>query len=200
MADDAFTELRSPRLVLRRLRRDDLAALCGYRSLPAVARYQDWETFGPEEAARLIDGQAALEPDTPGTWFQLAIVVAATGALIGDCGLHCRGDDPSQVELGITLSPAHQGRGYGAEALGAVLGYVFDGLRKHRVTAVTDAENRPAASLFRRLGFRQEAHFVEHLWFKGRRGSEFVFALLRREWEERLRRSDGRSSTAADVP
>jgi RimJ/RimL family protein N-acetyltransferase len=109
MADNTFAELRSPRLILRRLGRDDLAALCAYRSLPEVARYQDWESFGPDEAARLIDTQAA----------------------------------------------------------------------------VTDAENRSAASLFRRLGFRQEAHFVEHLWFKGRWGSEYVFALLRREWEQR---------------
>jgi RimJ/RimL family protein N-acetyltransferase len=52
------------------------------------------------------------------------------------------------------------------------------------VAAVTDAENRPAASLFRRLGFRQEAHFVEHVWFKGAWGSEFVFALLERDWKQ----------------
>jgi RimJ/RimL family protein N-acetyltransferase len=185
MADSVFTELRSPRLVLRRLRRDDLAALCAYRSLPEVARYQDWESFGPDEAARLIDAQAGLEPNVPGTWFQLAIVVAAPGLLVGDCGLHCRQDDPRQMEVGITLAPAHQGRGYATEALERLLDFVFGGLGKHRVAAVTDAENLPAASLLRRLGFRQEAHFVEHVWFKGGWGSEFVFALLRREWEQR---------------
>ena len=185
MADSGFVELRSPRLLLRPLRRDDLPALCAYRSQPEVARYQSWETFGPEDADRLMDSQAGLEPDTPGTWFQLAIVVTATGVLAGDCGLNCRQDDPAQMELGITLAPAHQRRGYATEALQAVLGYVFDHLGKHRVLSVTDADNGPAASLFRRLGFRQEAHFVEHIWFKGRRVSEFVFALLRREWENR---------------
>jgi RimJ/RimL family protein N-acetyltransferase len=185
MADAAFTELRSPRLILRRLRRDDLAALCAYRSLPEVAHYQDWESFGPDEAARLIDGQSGLEPSVPGTWFQLAIVVAATGVLVGDCGLHCRQDEPRQMEIGITLAPAHQGRGYAAEAIECLLGFAFGSLGKHRVAAVTDAENRAAAALFRRSGFRLEAHFVEHVWFKGHWGSEFVFALLRREWEQR---------------
>jgi hypothetical protein len=76
MADNSFTELRSPRLILRRLRRDDLGALSTYRSMPELARYQDWETFGMEDAA-----QSGLEPDVPGTWFQLAIVEAATGIL-----------------------------------------------------------------------------------------------------------------------
>jgi RimJ/RimL family protein N-acetyltransferase len=185
MADNAFTELRSPRLILRRLLPDDLAALCAYRSLPEVARYQGWESFGPDEAARLIDGQAGQEPNVPGTWFQLAIVVATTGVLVGDCGLYCRQDEPRQMDLGITLAPAHQRHGYATEAIECLLGFVFGRLGKHRVAAVTDAENRPAASLFRRLGFRQEAHLIEHVWFKGAWGSEFVFALLRREWEQR---------------
>jgi RimJ/RimL family protein N-acetyltransferase len=184
MTASAFTELRSPRLILRRLQRDDLAALCAYRSLPEVARYQSWESFGPDEAARLIDDQAGREPGVSGTWFQLAIVEAATGLVVGDCGLHCRQEDPRDMEVGITLAPAHQGRGYATEAIECLLGFVFGRLGKHRVAAVTDAENRPAASLFRRLGFRREAHFVEHVWFKGAWASEFVFGLLRREWEQ----------------
>ena len=185
MADIPFAQLRSSRLLLRRLRDDDAEALCGYRGLSEVARYQSWETFGPEDAARLIDGQSGMEPDVPGTWLQLAIVVSATGVMVGDCGMHFRADDPRQVEVGITLAPGHQGHGYATETLEAVLGFVFGVLGKHRVSAITDAENLAAATLFRRLGFRQEAHFVEHLWFKGRWGSEYVFAMLRQEWEGR---------------
>jgi RimJ/RimL family protein N-acetyltransferase len=187
MVDDAFTELRSPRLILRRLQRDDLAALCGYRGLPEVARYQSWDSFGPHEAARLIDGQAGLVPNVPGTWFQLAIVLSATGAMVGDCGLHCPQVDPKQTEIGITLAPAQQGRGYATEALGVVLDYLFLTLDKHRVTAITDAENEAAVALLSRLGFRREGHFVENIWFKGKWGSEFSFALLQREWEQRRR-------------
>jgi len=175
--------LSSPRLLLRRLQGGDAAALYSYRSLPDVARYQAWESFGPDDAARLIESQSHSEPGVPGTWFQLAIVEKATESLMGDCGLHCRQDDPRQMEVGITLAPIHQGRGYATEALVCLLDFVFGTLGKHRVSAVTDAENPAAASLFRRLGFRQEAHFVEHRWSKGYWDSEFVFGLLRREWE-----------------
>ena len=179
-----FTSLRTPRLTLRPLSHADAAAMCTYRSLPDVARYQSWESFGPADAAKLVDGQAGLQPGIPGTWFQFAVVVSADGVMAGDCGVHCL-DDPRQVELGITLAPAFQGRGYATEALGGVLDFVFRELNAHRVTAVTDADNAAAAALFRRLGFRQEARLVEHVWFKGGWGSEFVFALLRREWEGR---------------
>ncbi|HKB39050.1 MAG TPA: GNAT family protein [Gemmataceae bacterium] len=178
-------DLRSLRLCLRRLQPQDAAAIAGYRSLPEVARFQSWEFFGPADAAALIAEQGAVAPDTPGKWLQLAVVAAESTEVIGDCGLYFRADDPWQVEVGITLAPAHQGHGLAAEALGSVLEYVFDRLGKHRVTAIIDAENRAAAGLFRRLGFRQEAHHIEHVWFKGAWGSEYVFALLRREWQER---------------
>ena len=176
-------ELRSSRLSLRRLRPDDAAALASYRGLPEVARFQSWESFGPADADRLVADQASVVPDTPGTWLQLAAVLAESGEVVGDCGIHFRADDPRQVELGITLAPAHQRRGLAAEALRAVLGYVFGPLGKHRASAVVDADNRPAADLLRRVGFRQEAHHVEHVWFKGAWGSECAFALLRREWQ-----------------
>jgi RimJ/RimL family protein N-acetyltransferase len=176
-------ELRSPRLCLRRLQPEDASAIVKYRSLPDVARFQQWDSFGPDDAARLIASQMGLMPDTPGTWLQLVLLLRKSGEVVGDCGIHFRRDELRQVELGITLAPAHQGRGLATEALSSVLGYVFDSLGKHRALAVTDAENRAAAGLFRRLGFRQEAHFLEHVWFKGTWGSEYVFALLHREWQ-----------------
>jgi RimJ/RimL family protein N-acetyltransferase len=180
-------ELLSPRLHLRRLREGDATALCAYRSLPDVARLQSWESFGIEEAAKLLSSQAAGTPiGESGSWLQLGLTLVGSGELVGDCGIHFPGGSDQQVELGITLSPLHQGRGLAAEALTSVLRYAFESLGKHRAWAVTDVENDAAARLFRQLGFRQEAHFVEHVWFKGRWSSEFLFAMLRREWVDGL--------------
>lgn len=170
--------LSTPRLLLRRLQSDDGDALCSYRSLPEVARYQGWESFGPEDARRLIESQDTAEPGIPGTWFQVAVVELATGALMGDCGLHCLQDEPHQKELGVTLTPSHQGQGYATEAVECLLDYGFAALGLHRVIAIMGDQNQAAASLFRRLGFRQEAHHIEYRWYKSSWESEFVFALL----------------------
>ena len=177
--------LATARLRLRRLRPEYAEPLHAYRSLPEVARYQYWDSFELDDATRLIESQSNAEPNIPGTWFQLAIVSAATGNLIGDCGLHCQKRDPRQMEIGITLAPSHQGHRYADEAIECVLHYVFDTLDTHRVFANIDVLNRSAIALCQRLKFRQEAHFVDHLWFKGRWSSEFVFAMLKREWQER---------------
>jgi RimJ/RimL family protein N-acetyltransferase len=177
--------LAAARIILRRLQTGDADSLCSYRSLPEVARYQSWDSFGPDDAAHFIEDQHDREPAIPGTWFQVAIVEKVTERMVGDCGLHCRLDDPCQIEFGITLALSYQGLGYATEALDCLLHFVFATLGKHRVSAVTSAENHAAVSLFRRAGFRQEAHHVEHRWYKGHWDSELVFALLRREWESR---------------
>jgi RimJ/RimL family protein N-acetyltransferase len=192
MSQPFSNHLTSPRLHLRRLRQGDAEALCVYRSLPGVARYQYWDSFGSEDAARLIETQSAAEPDIPGTWFQLAIVKADTGCLIGDCGLHCPKDEPRQMEIGITLAPRYQGHRYADEAAECLLQYCFATLDKHRVFAYIDVLNRSAIALCLRLGFRQEAHFVEHRWFRNQWQSEYVFAMLKQEWEKMPARSPRR--------
>jgi RimJ/RimL family protein N-acetyltransferase len=176
-------QIHTPRLNLRRPRSDDATAISDYRGLPEVARYQSWEQFGIDDAKRFISDQLAVEPATPGSWLQLMITLVESGQLIGDFGIHFTSH--AQVELGITLDPRYQHRGLASEALEGVLSYVFDRLNMHRVSATTDAENKAAQNLFQRLGFRQEAHLVEHISFMGAWGSEYVFAMLQREWQVR---------------
>jgi RimJ/RimL family protein N-acetyltransferase len=177
-------ELRSSRLRLRRLRQDDARAIVAYRCLVEVARFQSWSTFDLADAARLIESQKKVVPDTANTWMQLAIVPINSDVLVGDCGIHFLGDS-QQIELGITLAPAYQHRGIATEAIELILKYVFEELGKHRAFAVTDAENTAVASTFRRIGFRLEATFIQNVWFKGAWGSEHVFAMLQTEWRAR---------------
>ena len=175
-------EFQTERLALRQAGADDADAIRSYRSLPEVARFQSWASFDEADALRLVGSHGGLAPDTPGTWFQLVILDRAASSLIGDLALHFREDDHRQVEIGINLAPARQGRGYAAEAVRCVLTHVFGQLGKHRVIAVTDAKNDAAARSFWSVGFRQEGHFLEHVWYKGAYGSEYLFALLGSEW------------------
>ncbi|KAA9332136.1 GNAT family N-acetyltransferase [Hymenobacter busanensis] len=179
------TPLPNARVYLRRLQPHDAPTFAAYRADPAVARYQSWDTYTLAQATEFVATYGPADiPGPPGTWRQLAIALCVTDGLIGDCALHLIADEPRIAEIGITLSPAYQGQGYAREALRSLLGYCFTELQLHRVYAITDALNLPAARLLESAGMRREGHFRQHVWFKGGWGDEFLYAVLREEWQQ----------------
>src|ERR671924_953216 len=123
-ADEEFRPIRTERLVLRRSRPEDHEAIAAYRSDPDVYRYQGWERIDPEGIRAQIEEMAGRAPGQPGGWVQLSVEEEESGRLVGDVGLS-PADEPGVVEVGYTIAPAFQGRGYGAEAVRALIDYAF---------------------------------------------------------------------------
>lgn len=184
-------EIITPRLRVERLSAADVDAFFSYRSRPEVCRYQTSEPADRAEAARFIEAQRASAWAVPGTWFQLAVRERATGGLVGDLGVHFLDED--QVEIGFTIAPRHQRRGYATEAVRALLEHLFLAMGRHRVTASADPRNAASVALLERLGMRREAHFRRSLRFKGEWADDLVFALLATEWPTEGPRPSGRA-------
>lgn len=183
MTDDLFTQLGTPRLCLRRFRESDAEAFADYRSDPAVARYQGWDAPYPlEQASRFVSAMATEPADVPGEWLQIAVALAADGVLVGDCAFASQVQEPRTVEIGFTIAPEHQGRGYAREAVSSLLRYLFEHLGKHRVIASCDPRNAPSVKVLEALGLRREGHMLESTWAKGEWADDLLFAILRREW------------------
>ncbi len=169
---------------LRAFRESDLPAFVKYRSNPEAARYQGWSCpYSYDKARALYDAMNATPFGTKGSWYQIAIASPRTNELLGDLAIHFL--DGNQVEIGFTVAPENQRRGYAKAAVAALLNRCFDGLRIHRALAITDARNAAAAGLLVEMGFRKEAHFRKNVFFKGEWGDEFVFACLSEEWAQR---------------
>ena len=179
---EPFTTIETTRLRLRHFTDDDSSLFMAYRNDPEVARYQSWEGITASEARAFIQDMKETQPWMPGEWFQIAIELKETGLLVGDCALKIEEDDERQAELGYTLARAYQGRGVASEAVSRVLEYAFVSLGLHRVIAITDVENAASVALLERLGLRREGHFRQNVWFKGKWGDEYLYAMLREEW------------------
>ena len=177
-----FTYIESERLILRRFHEGDLTAFLAYLNDPLVARYQTWESYTEQQAREVIEKQKALVPGIPGQWFTFAVELKETKALIGHVALKTPEDDGLQAEIGFTFAREYHGKGLAYEASARVLEYLFTDLCLHRVTAITDCENEKSFSLLHKLGMRREGHFIENIWFKGKWGSEYLYAILRDEW------------------
>ena len=184
--DRDWTPLRTPRLVLRRFREDDAAVLAAYRSDPDVARYQSWDTpYAVETARAFVHEMSEVTPGLPGEWFQVAVSLTAAGPPVGDVAFSPREHDPRIVEIGYTVAPPFQRRGYATEAVTALLGHLFGVRGAHRVTASCDQRNAASRRLLERLGMRLEGHLVESYWDGGTWADDLLFAVLDREWTAR---------------
>jgi RimJ/RimL family protein N-acetyltransferase len=175
--------LETERLGLRTFRPDDIDALHRLRGREDVAR---WLYQGP---LTLVEAEEHLERRRSittlagdGDALLLAVELREGGEFVGDCMLRLVSGGHACAEIGYTLHPDHQARGYATELARTLLRVAFDDAGLHRVIARCEPRNTASWRVMERLGMRREAHFVENEWIKDEWQSELVYALLDREW------------------
>jgi len=145
-------ELRSPRLLLRRARADDLQAIHQIMADEQTMRY--WSTLphtSREETQRFF--ASLLSPSADSDEF----IIEHDGEVIGKIGVW------RQPEIGFLLRRDHWGQGYATEALQAFVAYVASrGFAC--LTADVDPLNIASLRLLEAAGFqetgREAATFV----------------------------------------
>lgn len=182
--------IRTERLTLRPMTLDDVDDIHAYQSLPEVCRYLLFEPRTREAVAEKVAFYStALSLEKDGDFLQLALELPATAdapaRVIGDSYFSVKSVSNLGGEIGWTMHPDFTGQGYASEAATAVLDLAFTRLGLHRVAADLDPRNEASIALCRRLGMREEAHFIKDLAFRGEWADTGIYAILDREWEAR---------------
>jgi RimJ/RimL family protein N-acetyltransferase len=167
---DGIGPLVTARLALRLVRDSDAGAIHRFRGNPAATTYL---SHGPltEKAnrERLAAAMALSEASTP-PWFNhsWAIVLQESGEVVGDArtwntadltpaGVLAPGRHPAHhAALAYVLHPDHQHQGYGREAAGALVDWLFTDSSISTIVAGVYEPNTPSIRLLRSLGFRKD--------------------------------------------
>lgn len=174
--------IRTNRLLVRQLVISDLKDFHVYRSNPDVTKYQGFDVMDEAQSAEFINENASKFYGIPGEWVQYGIENIETGLLIGDCAIKLDTYDERIAEIGITITPLEQRKGFAKEVLTGIVKFLFETKKLHRIVEIVDVENMASINLLKSVGFKQEGHFIENIFFKGKWGSEFQFAILKNEW------------------
>lgn len=150
--------LHTPRLELRPLTWDDfdaLAALLG----DAEALVHFGGAFDDAGVRAWIERNLGrYERDGIG---RCAIVLRASGELVGDCGLiRTTVEDAPEVELGWIVRRSHWGQGIATEAGAAWRDHAFGALGLPRIVSMISEENLASRRVAEKLGLRFERHAV----------------------------------------
>lgn len=150
------SEIRTPRLVLRRWRTSDAALMKAAidDNLPHLQAWMPWAQAEPSSLGVIEERIALFEQqfDT-GTEWLYAIRSRSSDAVVGGTGLHPR-IGPDGLEIGYWLRENATGQGYATEAARALTQVALDQPDIERVQIRCDPRNVASAAIPLRLGYR----------------------------------------------
>ena len=161
-------EIRTPRLILRSARTDDLEGMHAVLSDPRATLW--WSTPPHETLEQTrdwLDAMIANGPDHPD------FVVELNGRVVGKAGFW------NLPDVGYILHPDVWGQGLAGEAVGAVIDHVFRTVAVETLTADVDPDNAASIRLLERLGFVRTG-FGERTWNVGGVWKDSFFYALSR--------------------
>ena len=168
------------RLIIRRPLATDLDDVLTYRNHPClVAGFGG--PMAVEEAVRLLEAQAVLQPAENGGWVMWAVERRRLGRIIGEVGLFLS-PGSGQADLGWSVHPDQQQTGVATEAGRVLLAWAFGGLELHRVTAECGQHNVASWRPVERLGMLREGAFRQSRRSPDEWQDKFLYALLGDEW------------------
>lgn len=162
--------LRTERLLLRRARPTDLAAIHRVLSDPrAMAYWASSVHSSLEESQAWLQSMIESPPDESNDF-----VVELDGEVIGKAG------GRQLPEIGFILHPDHWGQGLAEEAARAVIESTFATFDLPELKADVDPRNLPSLRLLKRLGF-EECGRAARTWFVNDAWADSVYLSLRRD-------------------
>ncbi|MDG4802763.1 GNAT family N-acetyltransferase [Micromonospora sp. WMMD980] len=141
-------------VTLRRLAPADADALHRLHTLPEVVANRV-PPVPPDRESIARRCRLAAGYWLAGDAADLAIVDAATGALVGGCALGYDEPTAGQATVGYSLLPEARGRGLATRAIRLLAGWAFD-IGVARLWAGTRPENVASRRVLERAGFRRE--------------------------------------------
>ena len=144
--------LTTDRLTLRRFRSSDAVAMYEHWAHDEeVTRFMSWEPHPDvDESARIVEMWIARYDDP--TTYIWAIEPREVGHAIGSISIVSHDDCTHDFEVGYCIGRAFWHQGYTSEALGAVIGFLFDEVGAGRVHSCHDIENPRSGMVMRRAG------------------------------------------------
>jgi [ribosomal protein S5]-alanine N-acetyltransferase len=172
--------LRTERLIARDFELSDFDAVHAYASDPEVARFMFFAPRTPDETRTYLERMVATQRQVPRTVWELAVIRAADGRLIGGCDLTLA--QPHEADLGFIFARDAWALGFASEIARALVRAGFEELGVARVFATCDVDNHASARVLEHAGLTREARLDRHKFARDRWWTSFLYSLRRDDW------------------
>ena len=173
-----FPELKTERLLLRRLTADDAQDMFVLRSNEDVMRYLGREPAQSIKQVEEFINNINKSVDTNESILWGIALLTDPSKIIGTICLWNFRPENYRTEIGYMLHPDHWGKGIMKEAINAVVDYGFNNLKLHSIEALLSPENIASSSVLEKTGFIKEGHLKDNFYFKGKFSDTAIYSRL----------------------
>lgn len=183
--------IRTPRLLLRRFRMEDVHAMYqNWASDPQVTEYLRWSPH--QNLNDSLEVLTAFVRDYIKSDCYNWIICLQNGEPIGSIGVVSIQEVDQSCDVGYCIGRRYWNQGYTTEALGAIIGYLFEKTAFNRIEAYHDLANPASGRVMEKCGMiyegiaRQKCLIHHHFADCG------VYAILKSDYLSMRNKADPR--------
>jgi len=173
-----FPEIKTKRLLLRRMTDADAPALLFMRSDERVMKYIGRNKMKTLEEATTFIQKINGSVDTNESIMWAISFQEEPAIMIGTICFWNILKDHFRAEVGYMLHPDLWGKGIMKEAVMAVIDFGFKEMKLHGIEGHINPDNAVSGIVLEKCGFVREAYFKENFYFNGKFSDSAIYCLL----------------------
>jgi ribosomal-protein-alanine N-acetyltransferase len=167
-------------VVLREFDADDAAGAFEIFGDDTVTKWLSFDSRSRDEVARIVDAAIDRAKIEPRQEYYLAVALSS-GEFIGFARLAFAG--VQAAKLGYAIRADHWGHGYATDAARTLIGFGFETLGLHRISAAIGPDNQPSIAVVARLGMQYEGRIRHHVYTNGSWRDSLLYSILAHEYQ-----------------
>ncbi|HRH64918.1 MAG TPA: GNAT family N-acetyltransferase [Bacteroidia bacterium] len=172
-----FPELKTERLVFRRITAEDAPEIFSLRSDERAMQFIDRPRAKTMEDAldliRIFDD--GINNNESITW---GMALIPDMKIIGSIGFWRIVPAHYRAEIGYMLHPDYHEKGLMTEAVLKMIDFAFEKMGLHSIEANINPKNAASAKLLEKTGFVKEAYFRENYFYNGKFLDSMIYSLV----------------------
>ena len=178
--------LRTQRLILRRLKITDDKNMYEYTSDKRVTRYLEWQHHTKISQTISFIENVIEEYDTIENAYLWAIELISESKLIGVVRIYDYSPQNKRAEISYIMNPAYQGNGYIGEAIDSIFDYCFNTLKINRIQAKCFSNNTASEKVMKKTGMLHEGIMRKYVYIDGQYEDALLYAITEESYRNQI--------------
>jgi RimJ/RimL family protein N-acetyltransferase len=180
-----MVRIETDRLNIREMRKADQIPLHVLRSDSEIMNFLPWRDNTHEQTRQYFKNcfDEIFRQDRQ--YYAFTLELKENNEIMGEVAFTVAGKNEfgGIADIELYLFKVYQQKGYGSEAIRAIIEYCIERLGIHKIIARCDSDHKKYIAVLEKIGFHQEAILKKHFYNRSAWRDLVYFALFKDQWK-----------------